>query len=609
MRMKNVSDLKPAATFCIACCSLMLWNSVLAGDAAGREVSWAARPDRNMVQEAKDVPTELTDQNLLWTVDSGTSHQYPMPAIIGDKVLIGGNVRGNPDPYWARAITRGGSLVCRRLSDGQQIWRLVSPDEHRQGGFGICGSPVVEGDRVYVQSVHQVYCLDLEGMANGNQGTQGELELMMQSSYRRPEGLEPPTSIPDWAADVIWQFSFSDMGVQVQDAISCTPLVANGQIWVATANEMGALARGHKDRETGEWVPRPPAPHLLVLDKETGELIAKDNMDVPIVWHGEWSSPSAVTVDGETIVIFGDGYGMLHGFALPRAGEDGEPVVLEELWTFDLNPPEYRYDDQGREHPYALDTRLLYKYPLDWIKDEEKWFTPPEEWAEYRADDDYVKSYKDMPLDRVKFRSRRAPELAGPTKANGPAELIAMPVVVGNLVYLGIGRDYAYSMGDRPAEREYLDERNTPRKFGLGRFMCLEFDDVKKPPRIRWEDRDIAHTQSNASVYKGLVYVSDLGGFLNCWDAGTGEVMYKADVGASVRERSQLVADDKVYVCNDARAMHVFKAMPEPVRLPVSRLPNMCSTPSAHDGVLVFATARRVFAYGTHTVAEVSSKE
>ena len=566
--------------------------------AGARENSWAAAPGRNMVLAAEDVPVDLTEDNLLWEIRSGTTHQYPMPAIVGDKVLIGGNGRGNPDAYWGRAVRRGGSLVCRRLSDGEQVWRLVSPDKHRQGGFGVCGSPIVEGDRVYVHSVHQVYCLDMNGLADGNQGAQNELQIMMQSPYQHVEGEPRPTEPPEWAADVIWHFSFAHMGVQVQDAISSTPLMIGGQIWIATANEMGSQARGRRDRETGDWKPPEPAPHLLVLDKETGRLIAKDDMDVPIVWHGEWSSPSAVTVDGETIVIFGDGYGMLHGFALPEPSGNEEPAILEELWQFDLNPREYRYEERGREHPYSLDTRLIHKYPLDWLKDTEKWIAPPEEWAEYRESGEDLKSYKDLPLDEVKFRWRNAPELEGPGKDDGPSELIAMPVVVGNRVYLGIGRDYNYSGGNVPEGREYVDERGRPRKFGLGRFMCLEFDDVKQAPRLVWEDSDLGHVQANASVHNGLVYVSDLAGFLNCWDAETGEVVYKADVGASVRERSQMVTDGKIYVANDVHELRVLKAGRKPELLATNEMKRHMATPCPADGVLVLATPRQVFAYG-----------
>jgi hypothetical protein len=173
-----------------------------------------------------------------------------------------------------------------------------------------------------------------------------------------------------------------------------------------------------------------------------------------------------------------------------------------------------------------------------------------------------------------------------------------MPVVVGNRVYLGIGRDYNYSGGNVPEGREYVDERGRPRKFGLGRFMCLEFDDVRQPPKLVWEDRHVAHVQANASVHNGLVYVSDLGGFLNCWDAETGEVVYKADVGASVRERSQMVTDGKVYVANDVHELRVLKAGREPDLLATNEIKRHMATPCPADGVLVLATPRQVFAYG-----------
>jgi outer membrane protein assembly factor BamB len=571
--------------------------------------SWAAGPGRNMVRPAENVPTELTDENLRWQVDSGTGHQYPMPAIAGDKVLIGGNGRGNPDPYWGQALQRGGSLVCRRLSDGKQLWRLVSPGTDRPNGFGVCGSPLVEGDRVYVLSVYDVYCLDLNGLADGNQGMQDELKLMTRNPFRVPEGKKRPTELPTWAADVIWHYSFNDMNIRVQDAVSCTPLNVAGQIWISTANEMGSRARGYWDEETEQYKAPPAKPHMIVLDKATGKLIATDQMNVPIVWHGEWSSPSAITVNGKTAVIFPDGYGVLHGLAIPEASPDAKPVKLEEYWTFDLNPREYRYDEKGREHPYSLDTRLTYKYPLGWIQDGEKWILPPQQWASYRSRKEELKrDFREVRrVETLRFNRHRARELSGPGKGNGPCEVIAMPVVVGDRIYLGIGRDFNYAGGGEAPDRE-MKPAGRLRRWGLSRFMCMEIDDVTSPPRIVWEDRQCSRIQSNASVHDGLVYVSDLGGFLNCYRADTGEVVYRYDLEASVRERSQMVADGKIYIANDKNEMLVLTAGPEPRELSRNRYRGHLSSAIAADGVLVFTTPRKVYVYGAGDRAQAQTE-
>ncbi len=552
---------------------ILLTGLVLPASIFAREMSWANRTDRNMIREAHNVPVEFTEENLVWELDTNTSNQYPMPVILQEYgvALTAGEI-GIEDPAWEPHVHRGGEVVCRRLSDGSVIWRAAVPDMSRPGGFGVCGTPVVKDERVYYLSAFHVMCLDLRGMTNGNQGIQEKEEwelLTRDRSWSDRDTFDPPKELPEWAADVIWYYSFKDGELSVQDATCATPLVFDGQVWIATANEMGYEARGavekNKKRETyGQPIPFDDHPRLLVLDVETGKLIAEDNMQVPVVWHGEWSSPTLLEVNGEKCVLFGDGYGLLHGLAVPTPSPDGEPVTLEEYWVWDMNPPEWRGDEQGRRHPYKLDERLEFKYPPSWHQDETKWIQLEE---------------RDPLID-------------------GPSELIAMPVVVGNRVYVGIGRDWNYAGGVFPKHRDVSPAGGRGfRRFGGGRFMCLEFDDVKNPPRVRWEDRDVGRTQSNASVKDGLVYVSDFAGFLNCWDADTGEVVYKYDIRASVKERSQLVTDGKIYVSNDRNELLVIKAGREPELLGEHRFRHHIATVEVADNLLLAVTAGEAFLY------------
>ncbi len=557
----------------ITCALLLLPISGRCADAR----AWANDGKGNMVLEAKNLPASLSEEQIVWQVDSGTKHQYPKPEAVDDKVLIMGDGGGNPDPFWAQAVPKGGSVVCRRLSDGEQLWRLVVPGSgYGPATYGVCGSPVILEDRIYIVALYDVFCLDLDGLADGNQGAQNELELMMRKGYTLPEGEEDPAELPGWAADVIWHFDMRPLNIDVQDATSCTPVAVDGMLWVSTAHQMGYEARGRhvwRENEEGkkvkvpdEYQPLVPAPNLIVLELETGKLLAQDDLEVPLVYHGAWSSPALLEVNGEKSIIYADGYGVLHGFAFPEApAEGGEPVTLEELWSFDLNPHEYRYNEEGLRHPYTFHVgQLDYKYPLSWPKGEE--------WVQF----------PDLPINRLAL-------------PGGPSELIAVPCVVGNRVYLGIGRDHNYDHGQIPEERGV--EHPGSRKFGLGRFLCLEFDDIRGGPRVAWEDRDVARMQSSASVYEGLVYVTDNAGFLNCWDAETGEVMYKADVGTKMHERSQIVADGKIYFGDDRGFIQIWKTGPEPVLLDKSlRVGGHPATVEAIDGGLIIATARDVLA-------------
>jgi len=546
-----------------------------------RADAWATSGKGNMTFDVSGLPSRVGEENLVWKLDSGTKHQYPKPEVIGDKLLIMGTGEGNPDPYWGDAVSKGGSVVCRDLRTGEQIWRLIVPETgYGPATYGACGSPVVLGNRIYVVTLYDVFCLDLNGLADGNQGAQNELELMTRRGFKVPKGEGKPTDLPDWAADVIWHYSMRELNIDEQDAISCTPVAYNGQLWVSTAHEMGSEARGYEIQKkneagerikTGKYRKADPAPHLIVLDMSDGTLIAKDNIDVPIIFHGAWSSPALLEVGGEAAVIYGDGYGMIHGFGIPEPSPDGEPVILETLWSFDPNLHEERYDELGRRHPYTKDQRLAYKYPVHWPDDEEKW----------------------IPIETNTWGGAALP--------GGPSEIIAIPAVVENRVYVGLGGDHFYDFGKIPAERNPKGNLRG-RKFGPGRFLCLEFDSIYEAPRIRWEDRDIGRTQASASVVDGLVYVTDNAGYINCYDAMTGEVFYRYDLGAAALERSQFVADGKIYASDNNGFLHILKAGREPVLLDKHRLRGHAATVEATNGAIVVATGREVMLFSDHAL-------
>ncbi len=540
-----------------------LW--LVASTGAEAAEPWGNDPSHNMVRKARNLPVHFDDETLIWEIDTGSRHQFPMPTIVGDRILLGSDAQGNPKPLWSQAVRHGAAFTCYSLADGSEIWRLIVPEGgYGPGTYGVCGMPVVEGDRVYIMAMHEVFCLDLDGLADGNDGMQEELSLMTREPFKLPEGAEMPTELPAWAADVLWHFSLKPFNISVQDATSCTVIEVDGQIWVSTANQIGSRARS--------YAPGANKPHLVVLDKETGRLIARDQMDVPIVFHGEWSSPSLIEVNGEKAVIFGDGYGVLHAFGIPEPREDGRPVTLEKYWSFDVNPPEYRFLDDGREIVYTVDKRLQFKYPEGYYTDTDRYFM--------YTDGGRPGENPDAPIG---FSWKNKAEADGEHETiTGPSEIISMPVTVGNRIYVAIGRDRAYGLSRAP-----------------GRFVCLELDDVRQEPRLLWEDREIGRTQCSASVVDGLVYMADGQGTLNCYEADTGKVLYRFDLGAkSIKERSQIVADGKVYVCTDGRDMKVLKAGRTPALLAESKLRRAAGTIEAADGLILIATARGLMLYG-----------
>jgi outer membrane protein assembly factor BamB len=540
--------------------------------AIGQAEPWGNDPSHNMVREASGLPVKLDESTLLWQIETGARHQFPQPAIVGDKVLVGSDAEGNPEPFWSKAADHGAAFTCFDLADGSLDWRLIVPQGgYGPGTYGVCGTPVVEGDRVYVMAMWEVFCLDLKGLSNGNDGMTDELSIMTRRPFEMPEGHSRPVELPEWAADVIWHFSLKPYGIKVQDATSCSIIEVDGQLWVSTANELGTRAKGLREGKD--------PPHMVVLDKHTGKLIARDRLDVPIVFHGEWSSPSLIEVGGEKAVVFPDGYGVLHAFAIPTPSSDGKPVDLKTYWSIDLNPPGSRYLPDGREIVYTVDKRLDYKYP-------EGYYTDPNRF--YMYSDDGTPTHDPNHFLGFSRENKRAADGRHPT-ITGPCEIISMPAVVGNRIYLGIGRDRAYGLGN-----------------ATGRFVCLEVDYIRNKPRILWEDREVGRTQCTASIHDGLVYVADGKGLLNCYDAETGEVVYRYDLEdrRGVRERSQMVTDGKIYIANDRREMKVLRVGRKPELLATSRLPGESATIEAVDGLVLIATHKELLLFGDKKALE-----
>jgi outer membrane protein assembly factor BamB len=104
-------------------------------------------------------------------------------------------------------------------------------------------------------------------------------------------------------------------------------------------------------------VPCPSAPSLVVLDKDTGRLLAVDDANIaPGVYHGQWSSPTLGTVNGRPLIFYGGGDGFCYAFdANPLPTREGEPGVLRKVWWFDCNPPEYK-SNKGRPISYTRTT-------------------------------------------------------------------------------------------------------------------------------------------------------------------------------------------------------------------------------------------------------------
>ena len=124
----------------------------------------------------------------------------------------------------------------------------------------------MDGNRVYVVgSRGEILCLDREGQANGNDGPfLGELAYM--GITNTPDAKLEPTD-----GDILWKYNLiTELGVILHDVCGSTLLLDGDLLYACTSN-------GIDDRH--DKIPKPDAPSLIVLDKNSGQLVAKDDVE------------------------------------------------------------------------------------------------------------------------------------------------------------------------------------------------------------------------------------------------------------------------------------------------------------------------------------------
>ncbi|MCY0464251.1 hypothetical protein OVW20_29130, partial [Klebsiella pneumoniae] len=92
--------------------------------------------------------------------------------------------------------------------------------------------PAVEGNRVWIVTNRcEVMCLDVNGLANGNDGPATD-----EAQYLAGPG-KPPHKLGPTDADIIWRFDMKEeLGVFPHNITNCGPLIAGDKVVVTTSN-------------------------------------------------------------------------------------------------------------------------------------------------------------------------------------------------------------------------------------------------------------------------------------------------------------------------------------------------------------------------------------
>jgi len=337
-------------------CGVLALASARAAWAADQP-QWGERYSRNLVSGETGLPTDFAagernpqtggidlpeGSKVRWVARLG-GMTYGTPVVAGGRVLIGTN---NETPRDERLTGDRGVLMCFDEPTGEYLWQLNLPKMTtvKWGDWrmiGITSTPSVEGDRAYLVSNRgEVMCLDTDGMADGNDGPFTDEGQLMAGEGNPP--LEPNPR----DADVIWRFDMAALKVEPHNASNCSPLVHGDLLYVCTSQGV---------EWTHKYVVNPEAPSVIVLQKQTGKLVARDDFGIgPDITHGQWSSLSTAKVGGRELGFFGAGDGVLYAFEMlppdTRAGD--EPLKLKNVFRFDGEPLAQTQDDVPPDHQH-----------------------------------------------------------------------------------------------------------------------------------------------------------------------------------------------------------------------------------------------------------------
>ncbi len=533
----------------LGACAAFLCVSALPSTAwSGDQAQWGQAFTRNMVSAETGLVDSFdpaTGKNIKWVVSLG-SQTWSTPVVAQGRVFIGTN---NDSPRDPRHKGDRSVLLCLDEKDGHLLWQLVCPklgsdiylDWPRAG---MCSAPTVEGNRVYfITNRNEAVCLDIEGQANGNEGpfrdegrhmaANRRTSLVARGSTLVPQDANDETGTLDVTpmdADIIWLFDIPrEAGTWPHDGAHGSMLIDGDFLYVNTSNAVD---------NTHRRIRCPDGPSLIVLDKKTGRLVARDYEGIgPRIFHSTWSCPALGVVNGRKVIFFCGGDGVVYAFEpLAQRGEGVPPLRGAGIL------PAIRGQD-------ALDTGKVRALKRIWRFDCDP--TGPKE---------NVSQY---------LRNRE----------QSPSNIKSTPVFSNNRLYVTVGGDIWW--GKNQTWLKCIDATKEGDITSTGLIWSC---DLKE------------HCCSTPSVHDGLVYAADCGRQIYCIDAETGKICWTQDARGDIWA-STLVADGKVYIGTNRGDFWILAAGREKKILSTLRLDSgISSTTIAANGVVYVATMTKLYA-------------
>lgn len=353
---------------------------------------------------------------------------------------------------------------------------------------------------------------------------------------------------------ILWEYDMiAEDKVFPHNLAVCSPLLVGEKLFVVTANGVD---------EEHINIPAPEAPSFICLSKADGKLVWKNNLptqslvdakkkggEVSVVelvnqgklaMHGQWSNPVYAANNGNPMVIFPGGDGWIYAF---------KPDSGELLWKFDCNPKESFY-------------------------------------------------------------------VLGPRATRN--DFIGTPVVYQNKLYIGVGQDPEHKEGMGHLWCIDINKRpNNPDKdispaFSKNGDKLESILDPKAqenrnsglvwhfggPPKgVSDRNYEFGRSMSTCAIADGLLYTSDLNGFVYCFDANTGQKFWEYETNAAIWGSPYMV-DKKVFLGTDDGVLFVFQHSKEPHEPEQIEMGGKVrATPVAANGTLFVLTESKTKLY------------
>jgi outer membrane protein assembly factor BamB len=481
--------------------------------------AWGGTSVRNNTPEGTNIPTDWDvggfnretgeweregSRNIKWVAKLG-SQTYGNPSVANGKVFIGTN---NGAGWLKRypATVDLGVLLAFNDADGSFLWqhssdKLPTGRVHDWPLLGLCSTPLVEGDRLWVvTSRNELACLDTEGFLDGeNDGPFAEERYTDKDE-----------------ADTVWMLDFmKDMGVSQHNAASCSVTAAGDVLFVCTSNGV--------DEAHNADLPAPNAPSFVAVDKNTGKVLWTDKSPGLNILHGQWSSPAYAVLGGQPQAIFAGGDGWIYSFDPAGDGAGGGKL----LWKFDCNPKESKYSVESKAtRNHIIGTPVVYKGNV---------------YIAVGEDPEHGEGVGHLWCIDPTKRGDVSPQLVFNTKdLNTPIPHKRLQACV-------------------PEDGDVA--RDNPNSAAVWHYAAT---DVNGDGKIDNKDfKGTMHrTVGSVAIKDDLLVVADFSGLIHCLDALTGKVHWTYDMLAATWG-SPLIVDGKIYVGDEDGDVAIFALSPE----------------------------------------------